>query len=626
MVLQSSGEISFSQIRTEMNFSSGSNTSATHPTTTLSSNTSDSNYIASASSNSGNAWRLFDNSSRWDSASGVYSDVNYVGSVTTTVDGVSVAGEWIQLEFMNGVSNISSVVYTGTGLQANFGQIVVCASNNQSTFTQLLSASGYIEGTYNISSTKSYRYVRTICLKKYQGGNTFCTINEWKINGIIGNGGQVSIGDFFANGSTKARGVTGIPTSGAISFDNFRGKEAIPVVSGLIGKYTGESWNGSTLVDETGSGNNTNVNRGGAISTNTSANNGLKYISGGTGAGLQFPTGILPSTYTAIFITRYTGTSRGRIMDGVNANWLSGHWGGVTGAAYHEGWVHSPASDYYVNTWVLSTDQVNLYRSNQRERGTSGGTASTRLSLHYGFHTGVTYNENSQWAFYCLFVYNRNLSTSEILQMEEYLRNRYQTLIMTTYNWYTLFNRINSNFTITQSGSDPDVQLQMNSTATGSSNTTLWYDKKIQNYSQFVAEFEIYMSDGADGSSFNVGFNSTGGLWGEGPNGPAFCIAFQVWDVKANGVYLYDNSGTQVGFYAYNIGTPQWIPMRVVYTRSTTNTWQIFAANASIITYSNANNETWVTTNSGSIFGFGSRTGGVTHDCYIRRFTLSVQD
>ena len=452
------------------------------------------------------------------------------------------------------------------------------------------------------------------------GSISFSQINT-EMNG--GAGGQISLSSFRASGNTKARGVTGIPTSGAVAFSNFRGKEAIPVVSGLISKYTGESWNGSALVDETGSGYNTNANKGGSISTTTSANNSLKYMYGGTNAGLQFPTGILPSTYTILFLTRYTGSNRGRIMDGINNNWLTGHHGGRAGVAYHEGWVHY-GTDYYHNTWVLSSDQINLYRSNGIERGTSGGTQSTRLSLNYGQHTG---GENSDWAFYCLFVYDRSLSLSEILLMENYINNRYKTVIMNIYNWYSLFNRINSNFTITQSGSDPDVQLQMNSSATGSSNTTLWYSQRIQNYSQFVAEFEIYMSDGADGSSFNVGFNSTtAGLWGEGPNAPAFCLTFHVWQSRTDGIYLFDSGGNQVGFYNYAVGENVWRPVRVVYTRSTTNTWQIFFDNTNIINYSNAGNESWVTSTSGAVFGFGSRTGGVTHNFYVRRFTLSVQD
>ena len=414
MPLQSSGEINISQIRTELAFTSGANSSATHPTTTLTSNTSDANYVASASSGAwwSPAYLAFDNNSRWESASGVYSDINYVGGVTTNVDGVSVAGEWIQLEFMNGITNITSVVYSGTGLMANFGKIVVCASNNQTTFTKLTEIGhGYVEGTYGISSTKSYRYVRTICLQKYQGGNSFCTINEWKINGIIGVGGQVDLATF--------QGLTG----GQISFNDFYGKDTL----------------------------------------------------------------------------------------------------------------------------------------------------------------------------------------------------------MTFYNWYTLFNRINSNFTIAQSGSNPDVQLQMNSTSTGSSGTSLWYDTRIQNYSSFVAEFEIYMSDGADGSSFNVGFNSTGGFFGEGPNAPAFCLTFHVWASRTDGIYLFDNGGNQVGFYNYAVGENVWRKVRVVYNRSTTNTWRIFFNGTNILTYSNPNNENWVTASAGSIFGFGSRTGGVTHNFYVRRFAVHLQ-
>lgn len=450
------------------------------------------------------------------------------------------------------------------------------------------------------------------------GAISFSQINT-EMNG--GAGGAISLSSFRASGSTKARGVTGIPTSGQISFGNFLGKEAIPVVSGLIAKYTGESWNGSTLVDETGSGYNTNVSQG-SVSINTSGNNGLKYISGGTGTGLRFPSGILPSTYTILFLTRYNGSNRRRIMNGNSSNWLSGHWDGRAGAAYHEGWLHYDA-DYYVNTWVLSTDQNSLYRSNRRERGTSGGTSSTALTINYGY-----YNEFSDWAFYCLFVYDRSLSASEILSMENYINSRYKTMIMTAYNWYSLFNKINANFTISQAGGDPDVQLQMNSSSVGSSNTSLWYNQKIQNYSQFVAEFEVYMGGSADGSSFNVGFNSTGGFWGEGPNTPAFCITFQLYTLggRSQGIYLFDNGGNQVGFWAYGLSENTWRPVRIVYTRSTSNTWQIFFNNTNVINYSNPNNESWVTTTSGTIFGFGSRTGGETHSFYLRRFTLSVQD
>jgi hypothetical protein len=458
------------------------------------------------------------------------------------------------------------------------------------------------------------------------------------INTEMNNGasGIISLNSFKSNGTKNSRGVTGIPSSGTISITQFYGKQAIPVVNGLVAKYTGESWNGTTLQDETGSNNNTNASKGGAISTFTSTINGLKYIYGGTTAGLQFPSTVLPSTYTCISLSKYNGASRQRILDGINNNWLSGHWGGLTGCAYHEGWIHYPNStDYYSNTWVLSSDQNSLYRSNGIQRGTSGGSASTRLSINYGNFTGITYNsEVSDWAVYCIFVYDRTLTTSEILLMENYINSRYSILgmnksivAMNSYNWYTLFTRINANHTIIQTGSDPDVVLQLNSSSIFSSNTTLWYSNKIQLYSQFMVDFNINMSDGADGTSFNVGFNSTVGLFGEGPNPPGFCLTFHVWDgSRKDGIYLFDNNGNQRGYYDYAVGENVWRPVRIIYTRSTTNTWQIFFNNINIFNYSNPNNEAWVTSDSGDIFGFGSRTGGVTHNFYLRNFNLSLTE
>ena len=196
-------------------------------------------------------------------------------------------------------------------------------------------------------------------------------------------------------------------------------------------------------------------------------------------------------------------------------------------------------------------------------------------------------------------------------------------------NWYSLFNKINSTFPIDIYGIDPNIQLQLNSRNFGGSITSLWYDRPIQNAS-FVAEFEVFISASnnywaGDGSSFNVGFNKTDGFFGEGPNAPAFSLSFQAYQHsgRSRGIYLFDNNGTQRGFYAYDIVENVWRTVRVVYNRNITNTWQIFFNNINVINYNNPNNETWITMSAGSIFGFGSRTGGATHDFYLRRFTLT---
>jgi hypothetical protein len=445
-----------------------------------------------------------------------------------------------------------------------------------------------------------------------------------------GASGPIYLTSFYANGSTKSRGITGIPLSGAIGLQSFQSKRPIPVVSGLVGKYTGESWNAGTgvLVDETGSGNDTNSNRGGTISVATGTT-GLKYIYGGITAGLRFPTAILPATYTLFYLSRYNGASRGRIMNGASSNWLSTHHAGSARRCYHEGYLYD---DSFVNTnvlaWCIGSDQNSLYRSNGRTFGTSGGSASSQLSISYGYYQE---SESSDWAVYSVIVYNRTLTLQEILLMEQYLRDQYQTLIMSVNDWYSLFTRVNSNATMIQGGSDPDVQIQMNWQTIQSSNTSLWYNKPIQNYTSFVADFEIYIGNGtydiADGSSFNIGHTGQS-FWGEGPNAPAFSIAFHVYPTtKPIGIYIYNNSGTQVAAYANSsLSNFAWTSVRIIYTRSTTNTWQIFYNNTNVLNYSNPNNESWVTSSAGTNFGFGSRTGGGTHDFAVRRFNLSIQD
>jgi hypothetical protein len=194
-----------------------------------------------------------------------------------------------------------------------------------------------------------------------------------------------------------------------------------PPVPGYIGWYTAESFSGTTWTDRSGNGNNATVTRG-TVSVVTVTGNGARNtfncLQGGTGDGLQFPTAILPSTWTLFHVTRYNGT-RSRILTGINNNWLSGHWSNSTGVAYHEGWL-TGQPDNHANAWVLSTDQLNLYRSNKVTRATSGGTQSTRLSVNAGVNA-----EYSDWQCAEIIVYNTALSSADYIKVEEYLTQKY---------------------------------------------------------------------------------------------------------------------------------------------------------------------------------------------------------
>jgi len=193
-----------------------------------------------------------------------------------------------------------------------------------------------------------------------------------------------------------------------------------PITTNLLAVYDGTSWDGTKWNDIYGSYHATDIR--GTITTTDVTGNGatktVKALQGATTAGLRFPSGILPATYTLFHVTRTTGGTKARIVTGSNNNWLSGHHGGNSGVAYHEGWLTE--GDKHGNNWVLSTDQNSLYRSNGVTRSSSGGSASTNLTVNYG-----TYSEYSDWQCAFLCVYSGTMSAGNYASVESWLSTRF---------------------------------------------------------------------------------------------------------------------------------------------------------------------------------------------------------
>jgi hypothetical protein len=189
---------------------------------------------------------------------------------------------------------------------------------------------------------------------------------------------------------------------------------SLPVTSGLVGWYKGESWNGTSWPDLSGNGNNCTEIRG-------TINSSGRFIYGRNSDGLRFPTAILPSTYTLFHVAMYTGANKGRIFDGVGTNWLSGFHYRKTGVAYHGAWLTQNATTAFpVSNILVSTDQKNLYRANGTNLTINSVTGSSdRLSINYG-----SISEYSDWAVFEVVVYNRELSLGEIESVESYLNAR----------------------------------------------------------------------------------------------------------------------------------------------------------------------------------------------------------
>lgn len=191
-----------------------------------------------------------------------------------------------------------------------------------------------------------------------------------------------------------------------------------PITSGLFAWYTASSFNGTSWNDLSGNGRNATTT---GVSKVSSSGNGASKtfdtLQGNTSSMVTWPSGVLPSTYTLFHVTRYTGGTRGRIYTGSNNNWLSGFWSSKSGLAYHEGWLTQTSTDVHGNNWVISTDQNSLYRSNGVTRGSSGGSASTNLTINF--------NEQSDWQTTEAIVYNRTLSSTEYQQVEAWLSSKY---------------------------------------------------------------------------------------------------------------------------------------------------------------------------------------------------------
>lgn len=199
--------------------------------------------------------------------------------------------------------------------------------------------------------------------------------------------------------------------------------ESLPVTD-VYARYIADSFSGTTWYDISGNGRNATVTRGTVSKVSATGNGASKTfntLQGGINDGILFPSDVLPSTYTLFHVTRYNGSNRNRIVTGLGNNWLSGHWSQESGVAYHEGWVTiNSTRDAFQDNWLINTDQISLYRGNGLEYGSSGGTASTRLSVNAG-----QYSEYSDWQCAEIIVYNRTLSSTEYQQVEGYLDRKY---------------------------------------------------------------------------------------------------------------------------------------------------------------------------------------------------------
>lgn len=187
-------------------------------------------------------------------------------------------------------------------------------------------------------------------------------------------------------------------------------------IAGLTGRYTAESYSTSQKLwkDESGKTNDVRV------SGNMQVSDDKTYVYGGAEEKFTLPDELFDRQYTIFILSKYNGDAKKRILTSSQGGWFSGHNEGKSGVAYHDNWLTQDA-DSYGDSWVLSTDQRNLYRANGRRLSGYG------LDESFPRDTGVNIvpGQESDFAIAEIMVYDRELSEADYLKVESFLMEKY---------------------------------------------------------------------------------------------------------------------------------------------------------------------------------------------------------
>jgi hypothetical protein len=324
------------------------------------------------------------------------------------------------------------------------------------------------------------------------------------IQNEFGGTNPINISEYYQNSTTNfTTGISGIPNIGStfnMSVFYNKSKENVPTIpvpysANIFARYTADgpfNKTGTTITQWYDlSGNNRHVTsnyfRGNVIqSTFTQGAKGLtgtstlNTVRGNNTDGLYFPFALTQGSYTFAYIARYTGdknntTYNRRIFESRSGTGQTTIWGfniNISGATYVRNNYVSTTDTKQSETdwWMIGIDteitsRFNgmeftdnfIYMNNQYPRRPPAGYNPTP-SINFGTNSGQNDStQTSNWEVMELIFYNRELTTLEQIDVENYFANKYKhisfTAISPTFNafkthcsqqiqLYSLFNFI----------------------------------------------------------------------------------------------------------------------------------------------------------------------------------------
>jgi hypothetical protein len=177
------------------------------------------------------------------------------------------------------------------------------------------------------------------------------------------------------------------------------------------------------------SNNNNNGTLNGGTTYTTNGGYGVIQLNGTSSTVSVSSLNLSSSNFTIIGATRYTSTGGGRILSGLNNNWLLGHWQNSVANYFSEGWVSSAGAGgtdtswrIYTGTGNISADVYSMYINGTLNVSNNGGSAGPNgLSIGSYAPAGIEFS-NAQVGF--VLAYNRVLLQSEITRIYDAFKFR----------------------------------------------------------------------------------------------------------------------------------------------------------------------------------------------------------
>jgi hypothetical protein len=203
-------------------------------------------------------------------------------------------------------------------------------------------------------------------------------------------------------------------------------------VSGAFARYQAKDYSTTTNTwyDSTGNGNTIPTSQIIQIGltpiyqpgNSNNVSKSFTALQGSTSSVIQLTNAVIP-VYTLFHICRYINASNQRIIQGAGTNWASGFYGNNTSCAYHDGWLTAVNNKDGTN-WILSTDYAFNYRSNTVNKVTAASVGTTFLPI-ICINAGAAATEASGFQIVDIIIFDYQLSTEQILNMEGFLANLY---------------------------------------------------------------------------------------------------------------------------------------------------------------------------------------------------------